>query len=383
LSHQLSGAWHEVLARARPLADATDGDEVAWATDEASARVQLLARWMDELPCSDWFWRPVAHTAGLHSALRPRDDVARAHAIVALLTAPIGRAGGEAMRTHGEGATATDWWPDAAALFTPPPHWRLAAQVDQRLPATQQVAWLDALYASGDAPAMPAAVPPLQQAGAAPQPAHRALSAAEPVSTASRGAAAAPRRAATSDAAPGVPHPPTSDRENAPTPLSASSPRPTHTHIATLHGQPSAWAGLWLMLPLLRRSRLSGDHAEAAHTRALALALMQRAAERWGLDPLCRDWISGHRPQAHPLSQPLSAGEIDRAWHTARRHTLQHARLPLQRLLHRPGQVWLAPHRVDVQFPLRSAHIGIRRAGLDIDPGYLPWLDTVVHFHYV
>jgi len=37
----------------------------------------------------------------------------------------------------------------------------------------------------------------------------------------------------------------------------------------------------------------------------------------------------------------------------------------------------------ELRLPLAQADIRLRRAGFDIDPGYLPWLDTVVHFHYL
>ena len=40
-----------------------------------------------------------------------------------------------------------------------------------------------------------------------------------------------------------------------------------------------------------------------------------------------------------------------------------------------PG--WLEAH-----FPLSTVSIDLRRAGLDLDPGYLPWLGVVVRFVY-
>jgi len=35
-----------------------------------------------------------------------------------------------------------------------------------------------------------------------------------------------------------------------------------------------------------------------------------------------------------------------------------------------------------VRFAFRDAATSIRRAGLDLSPGYLPWLGTVVVFSY-
>ena len=83
-----------------------------------------------------------------------------------------------------------------------------------------------------------------------------------------------------------------------------------------------------------------------------------------------------------PLSD-MPARQADAWWRRARIACMRQARLPLRRLLHRPGRVWLSPHRIDLMLPLASADIRIRRAGYDIDPGYVPWLDCVIHFHYV
>ncbi len=37
---------------------------------------------------------------------------------------------------------------------------------------------------------------------------------------------------------------------------------------------------------------------------------------------------------------------------------------------------------VDVHFRLADVSLPVRRAGLDVDPGWLPWLGRVVSFHY-
>ena len=38
---------------------------------------------------------------------------------------------------------------------------------------------------------------------------------------------------------------------------------------------------------------------------------------------------------------------------------------------------------LDVSLPLDQADIRVRRAGLDLDPGWLPWFGRVVRFHYL
>jgi hypothetical protein len=34
-------------------------------------------------------------------------------------------------------------------------------------------------------------------------------------------------------------------------------------------------------------------------------------------------------------------------------------------------------------FDVRRADVRIRKAGLDLDPGWVPWLGRVLSFHYV
>ena len=45
----------------------------------------------------------------------------------------------------------------------------------------------------------------------------------------------------------------------------------------------------------------------------------------------------------------------------------------------RPGS---RPERIDVEFPPAALDLRIRRAGFDINPGFVPWLGRIVHFHY-
>ncbi|NMG77677.1 hypothetical protein GPA25_23295, partial [Aromatoleum diolicum] len=55
-------------------------------------------------------------------------------------------------------------------------------------------------------------------------------------------------------------------------------------------------------------------------------------------------------------------------------------------LAERPARVLATRSHVDVHLRLsdvhRDTHLDIRRTGLDLDPGWLPWLGRVVRFHY-
>ncbi|WP_018353272.1 hypothetical protein [Longispora albida] len=49
----------------------------------------------------------------------------------------------------------------------------------------------------------------------------------------------------------------------------------------------------------------------------------------------------------------------------------------------RHGLVFAEPGWIEVHLPLDSVDVGVRRAGLDVDPGWVPWLGSVVVFRYV
>ena len=48
----------------------------------------------------------------------------------------------------------------------------------------------------------------------------------------------------------------------------------------------------------------------------------------------------------------------------------------------RPALLSLTPTHADVCAGLRAIDLRVRRAGLDIDPGWVPWLGRVVAFRY-
>jgi hypothetical protein len=51
-------------------------------------------------------------------------------------------------------------------------------------------------------------------------------------------------------------------------------------------------------------------------------------------------------------------------------------------LVVRPAAIGLTATHADVFFRLNDADVRVRRAGLDFDPGWLPWYGRAVSFHY-
>lgn len=66
----------------------------------------------------------------------------------------------------------------------------------------------------------------------------------------------------------------------------------------------------------------------------------------------------------------------------ARRWLRRVARLGLADLVLRPARLSVSATHVDVHFRLGDCDIRVRRVGLDLDPGWLPWFGRVVAFHY-
>lgn len=81
---------------------------------------------------------------------------------------------------------------------------------------------------------------------------------------------------------------------------------------------------------------------------------------------------------------PQSAASLAHLWLTAcRRWLRRQAGIGVASLVVRPAAVALTATHADVYFRLGAADMRVRRAGLDIDPGWLPWLGNVVSFHYL
>jgi hypothetical protein len=85
---------------------------------------------------------------------------------------------------------------------------------------------------------------------------------------------------------------------------------------------------------------------------------------------------------------PDATGEIPldtvREWVAKlRRYLRRTARIGFYSLICRSGRIAFTDTHLDVTFRLSRADIRVRRAGLDLDPGWTPWLGRVVHFHYV
>jgi hypothetical protein len=106
------------------------------------------------------------------------------------------------------------------------------------------------------------------------------------------------------------------------------------------------------------------------------------ANDPYGSEPFSCD--SSGWPANLPLSRPLASRDhLVRIWSLAvRRWCWRIARISVREVISRPGVFSVNHTDLDVALSLDQADIRVRRAGMDLDPGWLPWFGSVVRFHY-
>jgi hypothetical protein len=91
--------------------------------------------------------------------------------------------------------------------------------------------------------------------------------------------------------------------------------------------------------------------------------------------------LFGLRPATESFEITLRS--LLRIWVIAARRWLWlYGRLRLNEVTNRRGQVFYSRPQVDVKLRLQDVDLRIRRLGLDLDPGWVPWLGLIVRFHY-
>jgi hypothetical protein len=170
-------------------------------------------------------------------------------------------------------------------------------------------------------------------------------------------------------------------------------------------GQATGWAGLLLLLATAARAGLPDavltDPALAARGVRWAvwragLALTESRPDDpavlalCGLDPDRAGLVLETQPPTPAESR--GAALLAARW---RRVTLARLRaashgldeLPARRhqwdwLVRRPGHIAATQGWIDIVLPRDSVSLAVRSAGLDLDPGFVPWLGTVLEFRY-
>ncbi|MBS0554058.1 MAG: hypothetical protein JSS47_16255 [Proteobacteria bacterium] len=193
----------------------------------------------------------------------------------------------------------------------------------------------------------------------------------------------------------------------------AAEPAGTQTEPAALPGrlrpvasgtgaapERTSAAGLLFLLRVLASLRLPEWLEENAAWRdaALPASILACALRRLRVPEDDPAWLMGmaaaDRPEPMPASecwsalgaaglQPKEKRTVAEIWlGGCRRWLRMRARIGVADLVLRPGHMAITATHADVWMAIEQTDLRVRRAGLDLDPGWVPWLGRVVHFHY-
>jgi hypothetical protein len=181
---------------------------------------------------------------------------------------------------------------------------------------------------------------------------------------------------------------------------------------APVPGEFTAIGGLLFVLPVLERLQFSAWLAAqpALVEDGFGIALLETLARHIGTDandPLVRALNLSASPRTgapaqsafsavNPMQLPSVVCELlarpplrkpvtepfDFWIAAARRWCRRRARIGLHSLVVRRARLVGSPLQLDIHFALDQADLRVRRAGLDLDPGWVPWLGRIVRFHY-
>ncbi|HEY2383489.1 MAG TPA: hypothetical protein VGK48_20135 [Terriglobia bacterium] len=143
-------------------------------------------------------------------------------------------------------------------------------------------------------------------------------------------------------------------------------------------GEPTAGAGLYFLLNALRQLQIEEQQFSLVFLARLFVRIAAHAGIEAG-DPVLR-WPGIIEDQSTPE-------EIDerllRIWFLkVRRWCWRHGRITVREIVQRAGYITLTRTDLDVSLSIDSADVRIRKIGLDLNPGWLPWFGRVVRFHY-
>lgn len=160
-----------------------------------------------------------------------------------------------------------------------------------------------------------------------------------------------------------------------------------------LDAEPSRCAGFAFLVVLLQQQGLEAwlERYPALGDLDWPRQLLRHLADALALpaaDPL-RQHLAldgpapAQPPPLAPLADPAVLASLCRQWRRRLRRWCEVPGRPrLEELVWRPGLVVAGRTHLEVWFEPRQAEIRLRRHGLDLDPGWVPWLGRIVTFHY-
>jgi hypothetical protein len=179
--------------------------------------------------------------------------------------------------------------------------------------------------------------------------------------------------------------------ERTPTAVEPTLPVSTdidHHHAARQSpwGEATPFAGLLLLVQVLRLIGVAEAVAEDPDrlVRDWPRALLFLIARRLGVpagDPTLR--ALSHRGAEPPTVAPLDRVVTARLIRAMRAFLRGQVGVRPRELVAMPGRVAATRTHVDAFFPLAQADLRVRIAGVDVNPGWVPWLGRIVSYHYL
>lgn len=217
----------------------------------------------------------------------------------------------------------------------------------------------------------------------------------------------APAQPDAAAAAPGerdAPVPPTDRDVELDDGLPAARPRadsePERPDTTAPDGLPTAWAGLLFLLATATECDVPGRLAAPPLADRPGGWVLHRVGRRvapvgWddpallGLAGLLRDGPPPYEIEPDPAVR-RAVRDLAHDWITATAARLRDADpeaaadpvTAVASLAHRSGVVHAGPGWLELTMPLEQVSTTVRRAGLDLDPGWVPWLGFVVRYRY-
>jgi hypothetical protein len=165
-------------------------------------------------------------------------------------------------------------------------------------------------------------------------------------------------------------------------------PEPPRRHL-TAHG------GLLFLLSVLETLELAPILAAGERPLPWTLHLLALALAPVEPDDPAALAFAGLHPEAEPptVLDPPEPDELAAASALAAvigDHVLDRLGVPevppseaLEFVIGRHGELVFDPGWIELRMPIEEVSVELRRAGLDLDPGWLPWLGAVLRFVYV
>jgi hypothetical protein len=150
---------------------------------------------------------------------------------------------------------------------------------------------------------------------------------------------------------------------------------------ATRPGAKTHGAGLYFLLNALTRLGI-GNLDVNLPLLAHGFRFLARHAGIDDDDPILI-WARLTLEEDNPYQSDTDSRQLRMWTWKVRRWCWRNSRIAVRQIVRRPGIVMLTRTDLDVSLSLDSVDIRIRRAGLDLDPGWLPWFGRVVRFHYL